>query len=383
MAFVKENQKAPKGMAKVCILDILREADADHPLTQDKIRRLLESRYGIALDRKTVHRQLNELAESVDAVCYTEERRTVKGEKTVTKTNFYLKSEFDEKELQMLLYTTMFSRHIPLLFKRDLLKKLGGFAVNDRQRKLANSVQPDDDLRDETDIVFLNLGVIDQAIAENRMVSFRYVQYGTDKKLHETGTEYSVSPLGIAFRNDCFYLISLPQGVEKESADRPICQIASELTALERRQGNLDAFRIDRIRGIQLLGNRRVDLSGIRKKKYPGVRGGVFNVQEFVRRNPTLEPGHAISARLKLTESSRCSLTDVIDCVGKRNVRSIVEKGRNREKRRVVEIVVGPVNDNVLRGFILKSTPSIEAIEPPELRESIREAYEEALRKMG
>lgn len=370
-------------MAKVCILDILREADEEHPLTQDKIRRLLESRYGIALDRKTVHRQLNELVESVDAVRYSEERRVIKGEETVTKTNFYLESEFDEEELQMLLYTTMFSRHIPLRFKRDLLKKLGEFAVNDRQRKLANYVQPDDELRDETNVVFWNLEVINQAIAENRMLSFRYARYGTDKKLHESGTVYSVSPLGIAFRNDCFYLISLSHGVEGESVDRFIHQIESHLSALERHQGHFDVFRINRIRGIQLLDDSRIDVSAIRSRKFPGVRDSVFDVQEYVRQNPLLEPGHAIIARLTLTESPQCSLTDAVDYLGKSNVRSITDKGLNRERRRVLEVLVGPINDNVLRGFILKNTPFVEVKDPPDLRESIREAYEEALRNMG
>lgn len=370
-------------MAKVCMLDILREADASHPFTQDKIRRLLESRYGIVLDRKTVHRQLNELAESVDALHCREERRVIKGEETAAKTDFYLESEFDEEELQVLLYTTLFSRHLPLRFKRSLLKKLRSFASSDRQRRLAYCAQPDDELQDETNAVFWNLETANQAIAENHKLSFRYARYGTDKKLHESQTLYTTSPLGIAFRNDCFYLISLLDNIDDEDAGRFLHHIRNLVSAAERSQSHFDVFRLDRIRCIRITDEPRVDLSSLRTRQMPCIRNGVFDVQEYVRQNPLLEPGHAVSARLRLTESPQCSLTDVVDHIGKGSIRSITEKGRDGEGRRIMEIQIGAINNNVIRGLVLKSTPDIEVIEPPELRESICKAYEEALRNTG
>ena len=54
----------PKKMIILDILDILRKhTDEDHRLSQHQIQNLMESEYGMKVDRKTVRRNLSKLME--------------------------------------------------------------------------------------------------------------------------------------------------------------------------------------------------------------------------------------------------------------------------------------------------------------------------------
>ena len=61
--------------------------------------------------------------------------------------------------------------------------------------------------------VFFNIDILDEAIHSKKKVSFKYLDYGTDKKQHkkckEDGTErvYIVSPYQMAAKEGKYYLI--------------------------------------------------------------------------------------------------------------------------------------------------------------------------------
>ena len=54
----------PKKMIILDVLDIMRKhTDEDHRLSQQQIQKLMESEYGMKVDRKTVRRNLSKLIE--------------------------------------------------------------------------------------------------------------------------------------------------------------------------------------------------------------------------------------------------------------------------------------------------------------------------------
>ncbi len=57
--------------------------------------------------------------------------------------------------------------------------------------------------------IFLNMQIIDEAIAEHRKITFRYFKYRFDKKLSLYEINYKITPLRHAFYDDRYYIIGL------------------------------------------------------------------------------------------------------------------------------------------------------------------------------
>ena len=63
--------------------------------------------------------------------------------------------------------------------------------------------------------VFRNISALDEAIGKKYKVSFVYLQYGLDKKLHPRRLDrYIVSPFGMICENGNYYLICVKDGKE-------------------------------------------------------------------------------------------------------------------------------------------------------------------------
>ena len=105
----------PKKLAPLRILEILKEgSDEAHPMTQTEIAERLERDFGIVLERKAVARNLQMLGDAGYAVVSCGRKRGV-----------YLTSRpFEAEELQMLVDSVLFSRHISQNDANALVKKL-------------------------------------------------------------------------------------------------------------------------------------------------------------------------------------------------------------------------------------------------------------------
>ena len=72
-------QANSKKTAILCIIDILKKhTDSEHTLTQKQIQDMLESEYGLKLDRKAVKRNLTDLIDMGFDVGYSERTRKTK-----------------------------------------------------------------------------------------------------------------------------------------------------------------------------------------------------------------------------------------------------------------------------------------------------------------
>lgn len=97
------------------ILKILQEfSDADNPLTQEKIAKLLADRYKIAVERKAISRNIGWLSDDLNY-----EIGQIKGK------GYYLISrEFEDNELRLLIDSVNFSKTIPTRYSKELVEKL-------------------------------------------------------------------------------------------------------------------------------------------------------------------------------------------------------------------------------------------------------------------
>ena len=202
-------EKAPmnkdKSLVPAYILEILRNhSSEEHPILHKEIGLMLESEYGIKMDRTAVSRNVNTLADAglietngKGNGCYYDDRA------------------LDDSELRLLIHSVICNSAIPSRQAKDLIGRLcaaGGKTSGQEQRCY---IDPDGhylDLvdrwqRSDNQELFRNIEVIDEAIRENVKIKFDYYGYGTDKKLHKKET-CVVSPYNIILSEQRYFLMA-------------------------------------------------------------------------------------------------------------------------------------------------------------------------------
>ena len=200
--------KQPKKLLILNILDILRKyTDEDHRLSQKEIADILKNEYDMKADRKAIRRNLLNLMDCGYNIEYSETIRNVpvrdkqtgevlrdsKTGKPIMEENelwsdFYLKREFTDGELRLLIDGLLFSKHIPYSQCKELVEKLESLSnIYFKSRVRYIATLPED--KTDNKQLFYNIDVLDEAINKNRKVSFEYVEYLTDKKLHSKKRE--------------------------------------------------------------------------------------------------------------------------------------------------------------------------------------------------
>ncbi len=122
---------AEKKLVSFYILDILQKnTDENHRLSQKEIEDILRREYGMTVDRKTIKASLMSLEEFGYELEYSESMRPMKNkctgeiEETYILSNFYLRREFEDSELRLLIDSLLFSKHLPYRQCRELVRKL-------------------------------------------------------------------------------------------------------------------------------------------------------------------------------------------------------------------------------------------------------------------
>ncbi len=94
--------KQPKKLIILYILKILQDnTDQNHKISQHRIRELLEERYNIKVNRKTVRSNLSKLMEFGYPIYYREESRiNQNGEEEMLMTDWYYDQEWSNGELK-------------------------------------------------------------------------------------------------------------------------------------------------------------------------------------------------------------------------------------------------------------------------------------------
>ncbi|MBO6060593.1 MAG: WYL domain-containing protein, partial [Clostridia bacterium] len=209
----------PKKLLIINILDILRKyTDGDHKLSQKEIGERLRKEYGTPADRKAIRRNIEDLIRFGYDIKYKKSFRMVPDpqtgelEKSEIWSDFELVREITDAELRLLIDSVTFSNHIPYGQRKQLIEKLEGLSSKYFRAHMKH-VHAVPDVLPQNDQLFFNIEELDNAISAGKQVSFHYLEYGTDKKLHkkcrEDGTvrEYVINPYQMAAKEGKYYLI--------------------------------------------------------------------------------------------------------------------------------------------------------------------------------
>lgn len=345
--------KPPKKLLIMNILEILkRYTDVDHRLSQKEIVEILRKEYDMVVDRKAIRRNILNLIDCGYNIEYSETIRMVPNAKTGVPeesyiwSDFYLVRDFTDGELRLLIDSLLFSTYIPYSQCKSLVGKLENLSnIYFRSRVKHIAKMPED--KADNKQLFLNIELLDEAISHNRKVSFHYLEYGTDKKLHKktrpdgSVREYVISPYQMAAREGKYYLI---------------CNYD--------KYDDISNYRIDRITDIQIMESRSKPFESLK-----WANGRTLDLHEYMKEHPYMYASENIHAKFRIVRSM---ISDVLDLFG--------SDLRFTEETETHVSVTVTANEIAVEHFAKSFAPDVEILEPECLRQKLREDLDNALK---
>ena len=196
------------------ILDYLQEnSHQDHPVRASELTAMLDSRHNIHCDRKTVYSDILALQD------YGVDIESVPGRNG----GFYIASRnFELPELKLLIDAVLSSRFLTEKKSRELIEKLCSQCSVYDARLMRRDVLVSGRVKSMNETIYYNVDAIQDAITENRQISFRYFDYALDGSRRYRDRDYLESPYGLCQDNENCYLLALSprHGVTSYRVDR-------------------------------------------------------------------------------------------------------------------------------------------------------------------
>lgn len=346
--------KQPKKLMIINILDILRRyTDKEHRLSQKEIAEILKNEYQMKADRKAVKRNLMNLIdfgydiEYNETIRMTPNAKTGELEESYILSDFYLRREFDDSELRLLIDSLLFSRHIPYSQCKALVEKLEGLSnIYFRSRVKHIATLPND--KTDNKQIFLNIELLDEAISHNRKVVFKYAEYGTDKKMH---------PKKQADGTERQYVVSPYQMVAKEGKYYLICNYDP--------YNDISNYRLDHIRELSILDEPAKPFETLQ-----GANGQRLNLAEYMKEHLYMFSGKTVRVKFRITKRM---IGEVVELFGK-NIAFSDEKDDG--------VTVTVYTDEMSAEQFAKTyIPDVVVLEPQKLADKVRNSIKDMLLK--
>ena len=230
---------------------MLEKTDEEHFITMPEIMEALQA-YEITADRKTIYADLKDLEQlGIE----------VEGEPVGNRYHYHVVSRvFELPELKLLVDAIQSSKFITERKSNVLIKKLEKLVSQYDALKLQRQVYVSGRIKTMNESIYYNVDAIHNAISENRKIRFQYFQWNVKKEmeLRHNGAFYHISPWGLSWHNENYYLV----GYDTESA-------------------KIKHYRVDKMLRIQMTEEERegkehfkkVDMAEYAKKSF-GMFGG-------------------------------------------------------------------------------------------------------------
>ena len=177
------------------------KTDEEHYLTMPEIMKELE-KYEITAERRSIYRDLQDLEKfGIE----------IEGEPVGKSYHYHVVShQFELPELKLLVDAIQSSRFITAKKSGELIGKLEGFVSEHEAKKLQRQVYVSDRVKTMNESIYYNVDAIHNAIAQNCKIQFQYFQWNTKKEmeLRHGGAYYHISPWGLLWDNQNYYLVA-------------------------------------------------------------------------------------------------------------------------------------------------------------------------------
>lgn len=195
------------------ILDYLQKnSHEEHPVRAAELIEML-SKKEISCDRKTIYSDIATLQEfGIDII-------TVPGKNG----GYYVATRsFQLPELKLLIDAVQSSRYLTEAKSRELIEKLCNQCNEHDASLLKRNVYVSGRVKSMNETIYYNVNDIQEAISQNRQITFRYFDWGLDGKRHYREKQYLASPYGLCQDNENCYLLAYSQrhGITSYRVDR-------------------------------------------------------------------------------------------------------------------------------------------------------------------
>lgn len=186
--------------------------DQDHPANAQTLIHMLAG-HNIICERKTIYSSISALQDyGVDIV-------NIRGKNG----GYYIASRnFELSELKLLIDAVQSSRFLTEKKSRELIEKLCQQCNRFDASLMHRDIVIERRVKSMNETIYFNVDAIQEAISQNRQISFRYFDWGMDGKRHYREKEYLASPYGLCQNNEnCYLLAHSPRhGVTHYRVDR-------------------------------------------------------------------------------------------------------------------------------------------------------------------
>lgn len=347
MTFLADMTEAGKKMIIVCIARILlRDSEADHPLSQQDILQLLEKNYGLVVDRKTVRRNLLALRDGGLPVVCRQADRVIRGKSSPLSLDWYWDHDLTKNDIRTLIDLLYFSR-LPSTQVKQISEKLKRLHIRsfDDGKEAIRNIPGGQKLACPEE----NLSLLSEAVTKKVQIRFYYDHYEVDGKKHHAknpdGTDklYTVNPYVLAATDDRYFFLGNIDGTE-----------------------TVTPFAVEMIAAPVI-----TDTAARPQKSISGVENGVRVLDYLtpVRRTYAGTPE-------KCTLNADWHLmTDIVTDFGKSAYLLSATQGRVNVE------VTAPIS--LVRAWVLKNAPLVKAVSPVTLVKSVKEAASSLARLYG
>ena len=218
-------------------------SDEQHPVTTAEIRKELAAK-GCPVSIITLRADIESLLEAGYEILINEREG-------FSTTYSWVDRDLSVPELQILVDAVSSSQFITLEKSKELIRKLASLAGPSFRDGLTPQILVSEHVKAPNKQILLGVQAIRRAIDRDRKITFKYMQYNTDKIQfpRHAGTpeeDYSVSPYATIWNNDRYYLVGFSD-----------------------KRNEVNTFRIDRMTNVKL----------IQKKRDPEPED--FNIQDY------------------------------------------------------------------------------------------------------
>ena len=335
-------------------LEVLKDyTDEEHRLTRAEICEKLKQDYDMEVDPRTVRNNIMDLIELGYEIEYQETNRLTMDKKTGSHeesnilSNYYLIRDFTKPELRLLIDSLLFSKHLPYSQCKELVEKLEGLSNKYFKSHMSYICTMPEDKTDNKQI-FFNIDVLDEAIEKKKKVSFKYLEYATDKEQH------------IKCRDDGeerVYVVSPYQMVAKEGKYYLICNYD--------KYDDISNYRVDRITAIEILDERAKPF-----EKLKWSDGKRLDLAEYMKKHVYMYSSADSSVKFRIVKPM---ISDVIDMFGK-DIRFYDETDET-------VCVKANVNESAMIQFAKSFAPDVVILEPERLREQVRNELQNGIKR--
>ena len=185
-----------------------RETDEKHSITMDRILQLLQTKYDMKAERKSIYDDMRAFRES-EILDVTPPQGRERGY-SVAERLFHI------SELKMMIDAIQSSKFLSEAKTRELIKKIETLCSKYEAQGLQRDVVLSNRVKsiNSSSVLFRNIDVIHRAISLNAQISFQYFTFDLkkQKKYMRKGERYQVSPWSMIYTDDNYYLLAYIDG---------------------------------------------------------------------------------------------------------------------------------------------------------------------------